>query len=85
VTHQAVHELRHKKHALGLHRTVRALLEPHGCYLVGDHYVGKDGMSNEALYMTVEEQRQCPERAGFSAVTNVLQLRGLVLHRAFNG
>src|SRR5262249_5460419 len=42
-------------------------------------------MSNEALYMTVEEQRHCLEQAGVRAVTNVLQRAGLVLHRALNG
>jgi len=49
VTIQAVHELRHKKHASGLHKTVRSLLRPQGRYLVCDHYVGRDGMANAAL------------------------------------
>jgi SAM-dependent methyltransferase len=37
VTHQAVHELRHKKHATTLHRSARTLLRPRGVYLVSDH------------------------------------------------
>jgi hypothetical protein len=55
-----------------------------GCYLVCDHYVGDDGMSNDALYMTVEEQRGCLKAAGFGAVTNLLAMSGLVLHRALH-
>jgi SAM-dependent methyltransferase len=84
VTMQTVHELRHKKHALGLHQTVRSLLNARGRYLVCDHYVGPGGMGNLALYMTVEEQRDCLEAAGFQAVTNLLDMRGLVLHRAMH-
>jgi len=80
LTNQAVHELRHKRHALKLHRTVRSLLRSRGYYLVCDHYFGDDGMTNEALYMTVDEQRRCLEAAGFS-VTNLVTMRGLVLHR----
>jgi ubiquinone/menaquinone biosynthesis C-methylase UbiE len=82
VTNQAVHELRHKRHAMVLHKKVRLLLKAHGCYLVCDHYVGNDGMMNDALYMTVEEQRRCLEDAGLNMVTNLLELGGLVLHRA---
>jgi ubiquinone/menaquinone biosynthesis C-methylase UbiE len=82
VTNQAVHELRHKKHAIALHRGVLSLLSLPGRYLVCDHHVGRDGMLNTALYMTVEEQRNCLEAAGFEAVTNLLEMGGLVLHRA---
>ena len=84
LTNQAVHELRHKRHALRLHRSVRPLLTSHGRYLVCDHYVGADGMMNEALYMTVAEQQRCLEEAGFS-VTMLRKLRGLVLHRGIAG
>jgi len=56
VTHQAVHELRHKKHATTLHRSARTPLRPRGVYLVCDHYVGSDGMSNASLYMNIDEQ-----------------------------
>jgi hypothetical protein len=47
---------------------------------VCDHYVGADGMTNEALYMTVDEEQRCLEAAGFN-VTILLKMRGLVLHR----
>ena len=82
VTIQAVHELRHKKHALALHEIVRSLLGVHGRYLVCDHYVGSDGMTNNALFMTAQEQHDCLAAAGFGDVKNVLQTHGMVLHRA---
>jgi len=82
LTNQAVHEWQHKRHALSLHRSVRSLLTSHGRYLVVcDHHVGADGMTNEALYMTVAERQRCLEKAGFS-VTMLLKMRGLVLHRS---
>ena len=84
VTMQAVHELRHKKHALALHQAVRRLLGAQGRYLVCDHYVGRDGMTNDALYMTVDEQRDCLAAAGYDRVVKLLDMRGLVLHRAMH-
>ncbi len=82
VTMQAVHELRHKSRAEALHRQVQGLLARGGVYLVCDHYLGPDGMSNDQLYMTVSEQRECIERAGYSHVRELMCQRGLVLHRA---
>ena len=82
VTHQAVHELRHKKHATTLHRSARTLLRPRGVYLVSDHYVVGDGMSNASLYMNMDEQRAALEAAGFLSVERLLEMKGLVLHRA---
>lgn len=40
------------------------------------------GMSNDRLYMTVDEQRLALLDAGFTDVTQVLLKSGLVLHRA---
>lgn len=82
VTHQAVHELRHKRYAPALHARVRALLKPGGSYLVCDHFHGEDGMANEQLYMTVAEQAGALRDAGFGSVAEVLRKEGLVLHRA---
>jgi SAM-dependent methyltransferase len=82
VTMQAVHELRHKKHVAGLHATVRSLLKANGRYFICDHYIGPDGMKNEKLYMTVEEQRNALKLAGFAAVTELLKKGGLVLYSA---
>ena len=82
-THQAVHEVRHKDHVPALHAQARTLLAPGGRYLVCDHYLGgSDGLSNEQLYMTVEQQREALLGAGFASVEAVLVKGGLVLHRA---
>lgn len=85
VTNQAVHELRHKRHALALHTQVHALLRPGGSYLVADHFVGPGGMSDDRLYMRIDEQRDALRAAGFAEVDELLQLNGLVLHRARRG
>ena len=82
LTNQAVHELRHKSRAVRLHSQVRSVLRPNGRYLVCDHYVGPDGMTNAELYMTVQEQREALEQGGFRDVALVLKKGGLVLHSA---
>ncbi|SMC16988.1 Methyltransferase domain-containing protein [Andreprevotia lacus DSM 23236] len=82
VTNQAVHELRHKRHARELHTQARSLLVPGGIYLVCDHFAGDNGMKNDQLYMTVAEQRDALTNAGFCHVEQVLLQGGLVLHRA---
>lgn len=82
VTHQAVHELRHKRYAVELHKQVRKVLAPGGTYLVCDHFAGEGGMKNEALYMTIAEQRQALLDAGFETVRQVMAKGGLVLHHA---
>ncbi len=82
VTHQAVHEVRHKDHVPALHAQARSLLAAGGKYLVCDHYLGGDGLSNDQLYMTVEQQREALLGAGFASVEAVLVKGGLVLHRA---
>lgn len=82
VTNQAVHELRHKRHASLLHAQVKQVLLPGGAYLVCDHFFGNGGMSNDQLYMSVAEQRQALQDAGFSSVEQVMLKGGLVLHHA---
>lgn len=82
VTHQAVHELRHKRHARGLHEQVRELLSPSGRYLVCDHFAGEGGQSNDQLYMCVEEQRAALSDAGFVQIEPLLLKGGLILHSA---
>lgn len=83
VTMQAVHELRHKQHAISLHASVLKLLRQGGIYLVCDHYTADDAMTNADLYMSVEEQQRTLASAGFKSVQCVLKKNGLVLHRAF--
>lgn len=82
VTNQAVHELRHRRHALALHRSVRQVLRAGGAYLVCDHFYGPGGQSNDQLYMSVHEQRVCLQQAGFMRVQALLKAGGLVLHAA---
>ncbi len=82
VTNQAVHELRHKRHAQPLHAQVRACLAPGGQYLVCDHYCGEGGMANDQLYMTVAEQQAALLGAGFECVERLLHKGGMVLQRA---
>lgn len=84
VTHQAVHELRHKRHASELHTQVRSVLTPDGTYLVCDHFVGEGGMKNDQLYMSPKEQGEALVSAGFSQVKLLMVKGGLVLHHADN-
>ena len=82
VTNQAVHELRHKRHAPRLHAQARSLLVAGGSYLVCDHFAGDGGMSNDLLYMSMAEQREALLEAGFLTVETLLVKGGLALHRA---
>lgn len=81
VTLQAVHELRHKRHAEKLHREVKKVLKADGQYLVCDHYIGDNGMKNDQLFMTVDEQRSSLASAGFN-VTDILIKGGRALYLA---
>ncbi|HQT26952.1 MAG TPA: class I SAM-dependent methyltransferase [Burkholderiales bacterium] len=82
LTNQAVHELRHKRHAVRFHAEVRSVLSPGGCYLVCDPFAGEGGMGNADLYMSVEEQSSALRAAGFKEISRVHVEGGMVLHRA---
>ena len=82
ITNQAVHELRHKRHAPQLHAAVRQVLRPGGVYLVTDHFFGTGGLQNDQLYMTVAEQHTGLLAAGFSQVELVAASGSLAMHRA---
>lgn len=82
VTNQAIHELRHKRHAVTLHRQIKDALAPGGRYLVCDHFAGEGGMNNDQLYMSVKEQRDALIAAGFARAEQLLLKGGLVLHLA---
>ncbi len=73
-SNQSVHELRHHSRAQRLHEQVREILAPGGAYLVCDHVLGPEGMRNDQLYMTPEEQVTCLREAGYS--TEVLLCAG---------
>ncbi len=82
ITNQAVHELRHKSYAVQLHKQVKSLLKTDGQYLLNDHYYGEDGMSNNELYMTREEQLQSLVSAGFTNIQTLLIKGGMSLYVA---
>ena len=82
VTNQAVHELRHKRHALGLHRQVLDVLAPGGSYLVSDHFSDPGGLENVELYMARDEQMAALLHAGFASVERLAAAGTLVLHLA---
>jgi SAM-dependent methyltransferase len=82
LTNQAVHELRHKRHAPILHAQVREVLLPDGSYLVSDHWLGEGGMTNAKMYMSAQEQAETLRNSGFAMVDLVAIKGDLVLHRA---
>jgi SAM-dependent methyltransferase len=82
VTNQAVHELRHKRYARALHCQVKQVIAPGGIYIVCDHFCGDGGMSNDQLYMSIEEQRHALSDAGFQSVRQIRRSGTLVMHRA---
>jgi SAM-dependent methyltransferase len=63
VTLQAVHELRHKRRAVGLYQAVRHLLLPGGIFLVCDHVCGEGGMINRrSTCPRMSTRRRCAMR-----------------------
>jgi predicted methyltransferase len=72
----------HKRYALELHRQVWTVLRSGGSYLVCDHFYGAGGMSNDQLYMTVNEQSAAIIAAGFASVRQIALKGGMVLHHA---
>jgi SAM-dependent methyltransferase len=82
VTNQAVHELRHKRHAPRLHRQVLDVLAPEGSYLLSDHFNDPGGLENPELYMTRDEQMTALQDAGFASVERLAVAGTLVLHLA---
>ncbi|MBI2815419.1 MAG: class I SAM-dependent methyltransferase [Acidobacteria bacterium] len=82
ISMQSVHEVRHKSRVPSLYARVRKLLHKGGLFLMCDHFAGEGGQTDNELYMTIDEQRQALENAGFSGVTLLLQDHGLALWRA---
>jgi SAM-dependent methyltransferase len=80
VSMQAVHELRHKRHAVRLYRQAFDALAVPGRILICDHTPFDDTPRSLALYMTEAEQQQALADAGFSHVGVELAINGLVLY-----
>jgi SAM-dependent methyltransferase len=83
VTHQAVHEVRHKDHQPALFRRVHDILCPNGLFLICDHY-WEEGVpwKNVPLYLTQQEQLATLAGAEFADVEVLLDEGGMRLIRA---
>ncbi len=79
---QAVHELRHKRHACRLYEQVHGRLADPGLLLVCDHLPFDDTDTSTALYMTETEQREALAEAGFPEVRVSLAKNGLMVYAA---
>src|SRR5262245_13133901 len=77
---QAVHELRHKRHARRLYEQVYQVLRVPGRVMICDHTPFDDSAANTALYMTEREQQEALAEARFSDVHVELTLDSLVLY-----
>ena len=73
VTLQAVHELRHKRHALTFYEACRIVIQHGGLLLVCDHIPRTDSARDRALFMTEDEQVAAIRAAGFSNVQTILK------------
>ena len=76
VSMQAVHELRHKRHAAGLYAQVLPLLRRGGLLVVCDH-MPKEDARTRALHATDVEQHGALVAAGFHDVTTHLLINGM--------
>ena len=80
VSMQAVHELRHKRHAARLYEQVHRVLAMPGLFLVCDHIPIDNSPRSMALYMTEQEQQQALTGAEFANVHVELARNGLMLY-----
>ncbi len=80
VSMQAVHELRHKRHAPRLYQQVYDVLAAPGLFMVCDHTPFDDLPRSLALYMTEQEQQRALADGGFARVQVELGLNGLMLY-----
>jgi SAM-dependent methyltransferase len=80
VSMQAVHELRHKRHAPRLYGQIHQVLNVPGLVLICDHTPFDDSPRSIALYMTEQEQQQALAEARFTNVHVELAMNGLILY-----
>ena len=80
VSMQAIHELRHKRHAPRLYEQVFGVLAVPGLALLCDHRPFDHSPKSVALYMTEQEQQRALVHAGFANVQVELALNGLMLY-----
>jgi trans-aconitate methyltransferase len=80
---QAVHELRHKRHAPRLYRQLLPLLSPAAEVLICDHLPdGAHTPRHRVLYMNRDENVAAFEQAGFSSVEIVWSDHDMAFYRA---
>ncbi len=77
---QAVHELRHKRHALRLYEQAYHVLAVPGRIMICDHTPFDDASTSTALYMTEPEQQEALAQARFTNVQIELKIDSLVLY-----
>ena len=77
---QAVHELRHKRHAPRLYQQICQVLSVSGLIMICDHTPFDDSPASTALYMTEQEQQEALTRGRFANVHIELSIGGLVLY-----
>ncbi|HWA71047.1 MAG TPA: class I SAM-dependent methyltransferase [Polyangiaceae bacterium] len=83
VSLQAIHELRHKRHAPRLYARLPGLLAPAGEALVCDHLPEvAHTPRHRVLYMTVAENLEALSRAGLSEAKVVWSDHNMALYRA---
>ncbi len=83
VSLQAVHELRHKRHAPRLYGQLRALLSPGAEFIVCDHLPeGAHTPRHRRLYQTEAESRAALHAAGFAEVEVVFTGHDMAMYRA---
>jgi SAM-dependent methyltransferase len=85
VSMQAVHELRHKRHAPALYRQLFEALAAPGLVLICDHVPLDESAKSDKLYMTAEEQRTALSLAGFERVEVALSIDKLRLYSGRKG
>jgi trans-aconitate methyltransferase len=80
---QAVHELRHKRHAPRLYAQLLPLLSPSAEVLICDHLPeGAHTPRHRVLYMNADENLAAFAQAGFSKVSVVWSDHDMALYRA---
>lgn len=83
VSLQAVHELRHKRHAPRLYEQLRSVLAPSAHVLLCDHLPeGAHTPRHRVLYMTPDENLEALARAGLSDARVVWSEHQMALYHA---
>ena len=77
---QAIHEMRHKRHAPRLYEQIYQVLAVPGLIMICDHTPFDNSPANTALYMTKQEQQEALAGAGFANVHVELSMDSLVLY-----